>query len=206
MFSDGETDFGIFKDYVECILELHSLNIFSEEIFVGYRNRFRIAAIFLFIILTGILSSFWSFWNFSDDIEELITVVLILAASVLVLMKVIELFKHGKKIREMIEIVGTNTKALQQTDDHFIGIKHFKRARFYILLTSCAYVSSVLPVQVYPFYALGAKDELTLIWNLQLPGTDNTEPFGWLINYVCVIMISGFCAYIILGEIEKLNF
>jgi hypothetical protein len=120
--------------------------------------------------------------------------------------KLIELALHRKYHREMIKTVVENTEKLQENPDFFeIGVRNYKRARFYIILTTVAYLTALVSLWIYPLYPMLTRGEFKLAANVEWPGTKHNEGTGWTINYIYSLALTGSVAFLVLGKSLKFS-
>lgn len=195
------TGFNIFQDYFYFLLKICGVeNILREVYLVDWSIRIRLLVISLLLFI-GEISASLVVWNYRHDVEAVITGIISMIMVFQVACKFAELIMHGEKHMEMIKTVGKKTQELQDDPDfHLIGVSNFNRARFYITISTVSYLTALASCYLYPLYAFLGNHEFKLIANVELPGTRNKEPKGWLINYVWGILLSGFTALIILGK------
>lgn len=195
------TGFKGFKDYLFIFLNLSGFNVLEDEFFTGYFRKFLI--IFTAILpITGFFTSFRVIWLYFDQVEEVIVSTVSWIMTFQAANKLIELAVHRKNHRRMIEIVLKNTESMQDNREFFkIGVKNYNRARFYITITTFAYLSALVSLWSYPFFPLLTRGEFKLAANVEWPGTNHLEGKGWAFNYVYSLVLTGSVAFLVLGKI-----
>lgn len=197
----SSTSFRIFQDFFYTLLKVCGVeNILIEGYSVRWSGRVRLFSISL-ILLLGELSGSLVIWNYPRDIEEVITSTISVNMMFQGISKFAEVIADAKSHREMLKMVEEKTQELQNDpENRRIGISNFNRARFYVTISTVSYLSALVSLFIYPFYALLVNHEFKLIANMELPGTKHKELIGWMINYIFGIFIGGFTAVFILGN------
>lgn len=198
------TSFKVFADYVSILLRASSSDVLSNEFNCGLRNRL-LALVVTIIPVIGIVSSSCVIWKYSHDIEELITGTITFIMLVHLGSKLVELFVDRNVHREMLKTVDENTQSLQNDPElQHIGIATFKRARFFVGFSTIVYIAALISLVLYPLVPFLTTGGYKLGANLELPGTNNKDPLGWLVNYLFSIVLVNFACFPILGKTMSL--
>lgn len=200
---DNVTGFKSFEDYFFIFLNLSGFNVLRDEFFSGFTRKFLITFVSI-LPVTGFFTSFRVIWVYSDQIEEVIVSTVSWIMTFQATNKLIELATHRHNHREMIKIVTENTEKLQHSREFSeIGVKNYNHARFYIMLSTFAYLTALASLWAYPFYPWFNRGEYKLAANVELPRTNHKEKTGWVINYVYSLFLTGSVAFLVLGKSKK---
>ena len=201
---ENVTSFKSFKDFFFIFLNLSGFNILRDEYFTGIFRKFLI--IFTVILpITGFFTSFRVIWLYFDQVEEVIVSTVSWIMTFQAANKLIELAMHRKNHRQMIEIIIKNTESMQNDRMYFeIGVTNYKRARFYIVITTFAYLTALLSLWSYPFFPFLCRGEYKLAANVEWPFTNHQKGTGWAFNYVYSLVLTGSVAFLVLGKASNM--
>lgn len=198
----NQTWFKVFREYLFMLLKVSGFDILSEDFFTTPFNRL-ITTVMSLPPTIGLISSSCVIWKYSQSIEELITGTISFIIILQLLSKLVELIVNRKVHREMLKIVEEKTHDIKNDPELIeIGLDNFKRARFFIGCSTVVNVAALISLILYPVVEFLLNGEYKLSANLELPGTNNKNSVGWLVNYLFSVILVPLTCSPILGEIK----
>lgn len=201
----GLTGFKVFRDYLFILLKASGFDILSEDFFSRPSSRLK-TSVMTAIPLIGLISSSCVICKYFRNIEELITGSISFIMILQLGSKLVELVVNRNAHRDMLATVEKNTQALEKDPELCnVGINNFKRARLFISCSTVCYIAALISLVLYPIVTFLVTRDYKLSANLELPGTNNKDPVGWLVNYLFSILLVTLTCFPILGEVSTLT-